>query len=901
MSEIIDVITRLSYIAEDAGLKKSSELILTQTKEIAQLAVQRAILGEKQAQLAATDIAGQKKILIEIQKVETAIKAKTKAVINERISNADLNKELIKEVGYLNNIEAKLEAIKTKRAMATTASEVKSLTKEISLLESELKTITGPMAKGGGLLGSILGGVGLGAGVFSFQAIFGELKSLVSESTAEFEDAEKTALDLGRALKAIGQGKYFDGIISESDNLAEKFHNLFDNDDIIKAQTALVQYGKLSRNEMSKLLPVVLELATAEGIDLVQATEKVVNILEGRGGQVLRDYGVSVKGVKTEHDRLNLVLGDFQTKLKGSADVYAQTAAGIEQTNKVLLANIEEQIGEYTSKVSVFFKKAELGFFNLVTYLATSAEEGRKNAMSDYRREQDAELKALTNKQLEQIADVEIPFLNERRQENENEEKRLSKRAKSWEAVAEIQKKIDADNIRMQAIFDEVQRRTKDGTADDKPINPNAALTEEKEKKISDDAKKAAEKRKKEQAESDKLIEDAKLSLLEEEAREIAVRTDKHNEEEKKLRNVSKADRLAFEEAFQQDIADIHDKYNQKELARLDKQNEDINKKVDDNFKREAIEQAKRDDEKKKKQEKLESDNLKAIQDHVKEQSDLKAKGEKEKTDVIIKNFTDVNTIIQATGDAINAATQASLDMVDREISAQQKRIDRAKRYAERGGAELLEIEEERLNKLNEKREKFARRQLVVNNALTLSNAILAVATAAGETGAGAIAVVPAVLAVIAAGYAFATSLSEPQTFAEGVKSVEGPGTETSDSIPARLSRRERVMSAKTSKQYKMILDDIQDGKFQSEVDLINQIQAGRYNNTINYSAILKSANTTQANGIDNKLLLNINSTLQDVNETISNKPVGNFSADENGMHVYFSKMSQLKNKRSKY
>jgi hypothetical protein len=57
-----------------------------------------------------------------------------------------------------------------------------------------------------------------------------------------------------------------------------------------------------------------------------------------------------------------------------------------------------------------------------------------------------------------------------------------------------------------------------------------------------------------------------------------------------------------------------------------------------------------------------------------------------------------------------------------------------------------------------------------------------------------------------------------PQAFKEGVIDLKGPGTETSDSIPARLSRGESVMTAEETRQYKPVLQAIRDGEFEAFV-----------------------------------------------------------------------------------
>ena len=54
--------------------------------------------------------------------------------------------------------------------------------------------------------------------------------------------------------------------------------------------------------------------------------------------------------------------------------------------------------------------------------------------------------------------------------------------------------------------------------------------------------------------------------------------------------------------------------------------------------------------------------------------------------------------------------------------------------------------------------------------------------------------------------------------FKDGVIDLKGPGSETSDSIPTRLSRGESVMTAEETKRYKPVLQAIRDGEFEAFV-----------------------------------------------------------------------------------
>lgn len=942
MTEIVDIITNIELVAQTAGAEKAAKTILNLTKDVEALTKERIRLGQVQASIAKDDIAQQKAVAKQIQATEKAIKDKSKAIINERVANSDLNKEIQKEIGYLGNLNQKLDALKNKQAMATTAQEVKEVNKEIRELNKELSSLTDSGSSGGGLLSGLLGGLSLaaaGAGITAF----------IGGSIEEFEDAEKTAGQLQRTLNVLGRGNYFEGLIDEAGELASQFHNLFDNDDIIKAQTALVNYGKLSRNEISKITPVILELATAEGIDLVQATEKMVGILEGRGGATLREYGLSVKGVKTEHDRLNLILGEFQTKLRGSADTYAETAEGIRQTNKVLVADIQERFGKAFSIIGTNFQKLLLPIFEGIANVLKSAdeitEENTKGAENFYGnlldkvnlteksaklltaeyQKQNAELKKLQetrdklDEKITNVTGFERVFSNEQLQEDVKNLGKLDKAIEqSAGRVGALRKKLAVGS-----------------PEDDKPINRNADLTEEIEK-----ADKKTDLAKKEEQDTEALYQSL-LQLSQDYYtqnqinNEVALNEQLITEDEFKQQSIEDEiffidQKIEIAKQFNKSIVDLElarikklnqindeDRKNQlAQLKRLDSEIEDYNKKTDTNFIKDATDGAK----KAKTQREEVQKNFDAIRKNREKDVELQKQfseattfeerrqikkrmelGEQEyaelqaRNGLIVDSFQTVNNIIQSVGNSINQVTQISIDNIDREIEAQQGRIDRAMKYAERGGAELLEQEEERLAALEDKREKFARRQLQINAALALSNAIVAVATTAAQSGVASVATIPAVLAAIVAGYAFVNTLQEPQSFAEGTKSVDGPGTETSDSIPANLSKGERVMTAKTSKRFKPLLDDIQDGVFKDQADLINSIQSGKYSKGMNYAAVINSSTTNSTNNKD------VVYALGEVKESIDNLPIPVLNADAQGLHTYYMRQQAIISKRNKY
>lgn len=154
---------------------------------------------------------------------------------------------------------------------------------------------------------------------------------------------------------------------------------------------------------------------------------------------------------------------------------------------------------------------------------------------------------------------------------------------------------------------------------------------------------------------------------------------------------------------------------------------------------------------------------------------------------------------------------QATVDRVDSEIAIQEGKINRLKELAEFGSAESLQLEEDRLDRLQAKREqavqnqkKLAAVQIAINNALSASEAIQVVLESASTDPTGGLLTavrVASILALIGSTViGINSAFASVPAFKEGIDYVQGPGTETSDSITARLSKGERVVNAYQNK-----------------------------------------------------------------------------------------------------
>ena len=170
-----------------------------------------------------------------------------------------------------------------------------------------------------------------------------------------------------------------------------------------------------------------------------------------------------------------------------------------------------------------------------------------------------------------------------------------------------------------------------------------------------------------------------------------------------------------------------------------------------------------------------------------------------------------IEDVLKATLDLANAVIEAQIQQTDTAISAQQKRVDAAAEIAEKGNAELLQIEEQRLTKLNEQKAKFVRAQQALAAIELVANSAVAIAKAAAEGGAAAPFTIAATLIALAAGLvsARAQARAAAGSFAEGGYTGDGGKYQ-----PAGVVHRgEFVITKEKTRQWRPVLEAIHAGR----------------------------------------------------------------------------------------
>jgi hypothetical protein len=819
MATVYDLIAKIGWDTNARELEHTIDLTRQQGKMVDELRMKGARL--EQQIVKTNDPKKLKKYNDELQETRKRADAITQAQKNQANVVEGLNKRQ-KELQQLlraNNDPKVVQGLL--RSLHQVENQLHVINAQATTLPNKLGGLGKSLMQGIG--GGIIGGGIVGAVALASNAISG----FFSDSIAEAAEAEQGLLRFKQTLDNLGKGDLFDGLVADADRLAKTYKNLFDNDDILAGQAKFIEGTKVSKDQLKQLIPVAIELAAKLGTDVVTASEMLTNTIIGRTSPELKRLGLNMKGVGTETGRVNEITGDFANLLTGSVETALQTAQGSTKQLRQELANLEEDLGSKLLPLQKRLTKFKISLLDAFNY-ALETDTEKQLRQIDLVAEAYAKKLAPQYKNQKKLSQETI---------NEGilrEEKRVLAIQETLEKInklSDFKKQFQTDNVNKlnnELVIAQGKLKALKGLiigvdkASKESINPNAGADEEtaKTKATGETAEQRIARLKKEQEDSDRIIKDARLSLMEQEAREIAIREQKYEDDKKKLRNVSAEERLIFEEALQQDIADIHDKYNQKELQRLDKQLDDINRKVEENM-RKAIKDGQEKDEKQKE---LQDSNLTAMQAYAKQQSDIAKESYDEQAGYQMQLYENAKDLISVGQDYLNQ----EINRTSKLIALQEDRVESARKSS----TASVKIEEDRLNELLAKRRKYEQAQrvidaavIVANQAVAISGAVRTIATSGNPI------IIAANVAAIAAGIIASTlavrSAFSDDGFYDGGYTGDGNPRETSTAQGRRgykYHKGEFVMNHELTNQHRDMFEGIHKGEL-----MVKQMGDGYY------------------------------------------------------------------------
>lgn len=240
--------------------------------------------------------------------------------------------------------------------------------------------------------------------------------------------------------------------------------------------------------------------------------------------------------------------------------------------------------------------------------------------------------------------------------------------------------------------------------------------------------------------------------------------------------------------------------------------------------------------------------------------------------------------------DALQKMIAMKIAETDNYIAQQEKRIAATKEIADRGNAQVLELEQKRLDELNKKREKYVRQQQGLAVIELVANTAIAVSKAAAQGGVAAGVTIAAALIALIAGLASARSIASQAAFYEGGYTGDGNPREESGAVGKRpyiYHKAEFVMDHKKTRQFRDIFEDIHGGKvdlkeWKQKVHLFDSLGGMQmFNNKATYQVAPQVNNIIQLKSLEGKF--------DDLNNTFKSLRLG-LNVDENGFTTFMQK-----------
>ena len=842
MAEIFDLLARVSWDTNAAELDKLNAAMKQQDKTLEELRLKGRRLED---QLVKTnDPKKQAALTAELKKTAQA----ADAIVKGQQKQVDLQKQLTQRAKELG----------TELRKANDPKQVQGLLRELHKVEKQLDAMgnkaniaggkmSGIMDKVGGLGQSVLAGAGLGAGMFGVEAIVGGVMSQASEAIAEFEAAERTTRLLQGTLRSLGQEEYFEGLMREANQLAETFSYL-DNDDIVDAQQKLLTYGKLTRQEISSLLPIIIDFAARTGKDIPSATEMVIGALEGQGRQ-LKQYGINLKDAETFTERLALVQGTLGEKVKGAAQDFMQSSEGIKAAAEQQRKDVLEQYGQAASEVELFFKGAIANLYTFIKQMGqTAADEAAK----------------FNKKQLEDGAG---------RLES------MSKKELEFEMSLQAtrQQNIKDSQARENNIREEMRKKGRDGMSRKEYQEKERQLQAEKEYQDKYRAEiygvnlawNSIEERERKKAEADKRAAAERASA--ETVKSVKAASDKAKATEKKTEPVKIQIAVDFMGPDGQPLPDAPSRGGIQGFFNT----------IYDNLAKLRAEQEKTARE--------ESERQSAARQARRDEDEADRKKKREWDDEDAQRLFD--EVVNATSVA-QQILSIEQEKTDRLIELQQQRVDAAKDNSKVS----LKIEEDRLNALLERRQKYERAQraidaavIVANQAVAISGAIRAITDAGGNPvliAANAIAIAASIAAAIAA----VRSGFGDVGFKEGGYTGDGDPNQESTAVgrrPYKYHKGEFVMDADLTADHRDLFEGIHKRRLK-----VRQLDDGQYYIAPDVDKLSADYQTAKYSTQDGQVLAEL-SAMRRLMQQREVSVTNNFDADGFGQAVA-SQMGQI-------
>lgn len=848
VAEILDVINRFTYQVEDTELQQASQEIQKQVQSIAILAQRVQNLQNTFDRTAASEIEKRQRIANLIQRNKNLIDQTTQAMGKQVQENQKLQTAITREIGLINTLDARLKVLREDRAKAFDPKDIQRYNREIEATQKRLTQLTATSKGGvlGGVGSAILQGVGIGTGIGLVTQGIGAIKQFIGEASRLAAEAEGVEAAFERLNKPELLG-----------NLRAATKGTVSDLELMKQAISFNNFG-LPLDQLA----TALEFARLRARDTGQSVDYLVqSIVTGIGRQsplILDNLGINAKRVSDEFQKTGnfaeaafKIIQEESAKAGEDIETFAQRQARLNAE----IDNFKVKLGDAINEVLVFTGSGIKSGFDALATLLAGGEEEYKRILDHLNEVQDDYEKESVKSLEDYLKDYESANELGRRiiesQATQSYNKLLTEQQKYFnQGLYDLGQYLDNSIQKYREFLDRVVfLGPKKVTFQNFTPGDLLGLTREQLNALKEEGENSL---------NPLAAGDTKgIAAVNSRIRQINQALERFNAGVKLTKKTVKENKVKIRDLIEQtpeQWAAEADKI-AAALAKIRKPFSDTNNNLsgvvdtepsgptaatttDINVLNAQIIEARRQEKERKEQQEKEQETLDERKEAYKDA---------------------YSSIVNTAVSSFQQIYEARLRFLDMEFEAQSERVNQARLLAEKGNTEQYDLEVKRLNDLQSERERLAKQQMQLNAAVQASNSAVALTEAIGAVvGAAAkgdpytiAARIAAAVAALIGGVAAVKTAFQPG-FKDGVIDLDGPGDGKSDSIPARLSKGESVITAEATAKNKAILQAINDGAVFSMPHVHNSHNMS-YATNMDMGGVIKELRAVKQAVADNK------------------------------------------------
>jgi hypothetical protein len=277
----------------------------------------------------------------DIKRIESQLKALEVPINNARKKlSGEMAPSVVELKKLVNDLGNRMNRMSTSDAdFSKVLTQYREARTQLQGIQSEINQV-GEKQKGMTPFGASFAGNLAAQGIQKVASLVGDFFSGAKEEALQ---AEETAARFANTLDNLGATGAFDRLTAKADEMAQRFKYL-DNDDVVGVFNQLIDYGKLTENQMNTLLPVIVNFAAKQRISIGDSASVIIKALEGNG-KALKEYGIKLDTTGSSADNLKIIMGQLATKVDGAADAFQNTAAGSIASTDQQFKDLKETVG----------------------------------------------------------------------------------------------------------------------------------------------------------------------------------------------------------------------------------------------------------------------------------------------------------------------------------------------------------------------------------------------------------------------------------------------------------------------------------------------------------------------------------------------------------------------------